>query len=180
MVYTKAVRDENMVHIMEHGAIWIAYNPTKIKAGDLDILKKLVVGKTYIALSPYPTLDKPISLQSWGHQLKVDSASDPRIKEFITALQQNPYTTPEQNGSCDQPSFDPNNPPAFDPSPRGSDSIPLNGAGLTAATSEIAPTEADDTGSAAVTSSAVGTVGTSTPAGTVKASSVPTPTSSSP
>ena len=40
VVYATAVRDENMVHPMEHGAIWITYNPKTIKAGDLDILTR--------------------------------------------------------------------------------------------------------------------------------------------
>ena len=135
VVYDKAVRDENMVHTLEHGTVWIAYNPDKIAAGDLDTLKALVTGQTYLTLSPYPTLDQPISLQSWGHQLKVASATDPRIQQFITALRENPYITPEVNGSCDQPSFVAD-PPAFDPSPRGSDAIPLDGSGLVTATDE--------------------------------------------
>ena len=136
VVYPQAVRDENMVHILEHGAIWIAYNPATLAAGDLDILKSLVVGKTYLALSPYPTLDQPISLQAWGHQLKLGSAADPRVREFITALQANPYVTPELNGSCDQPGFE-SDPPPFDAAPRGSDAIPLSGAGLAGATEEM-------------------------------------------
>ncbi len=31
VVYTKAVRIENMVHTLEHGAVWIAYNPDTIR-----------------------------------------------------------------------------------------------------------------------------------------------------
>ena len=135
IVYDKAVRDENMVHTLEHGTVWIAYNPAKLAAGDLDKLKAIVTGQTYLTLSPYPTLDQPISLQSWGHQLKVDSASDPRVQQFITALRENPFITPEVNGSCDQPSFIAD-PPAFDSSPRGSDAIPLDGSGLATATDE--------------------------------------------
>ncbi|GGM18168.1 DUF3105 domain-containing protein [Nakamurella endophytica] len=138
VVYGKAVRDENMVHTLEHGAVWIAYNPAKLAPGDLDVLKGLVTGQTFISMSPYPTLDQPISLQSWGHQLKVQSASDPRVKEFITALRLNQYVYPEIGATCDQPTFDTENPPAFDPSPRGADAIPLSGAGLTTATSEMA------------------------------------------
>lgn len=136
VVYPSAVRDENMVHTLEHGAIWIAYNPATLAAGDLDTLKALVVGKTYISLSPYPSLDQPIALQAWGHQLKLGSADDPRVRQFITALQANPYTTPEPNGSCDQPDFE-TKPPPFDAAPRGSDAIPLSGAGLTGATGEM-------------------------------------------
>ena len=40
-------------------------------------------------MSPYPGLDKPISLQAWGYQLKVDNADDSRIDDFISALRVN-------------------------------------------------------------------------------------------
>lgn len=68
-------------------------------------------------MSPYPTLDAPISLQSWGHQLELDQASDIRIDQFISALRLNPATYPEVGATCSIPplSFDPDNPPPFDP-----------------------------------------------------------------
>ena len=128
VVYDVAVRNENMVHTLEHGAIWITYNPDTI-GGDLDALKALVQGKQYITLSPYPGLDSKISLQAWAHQLKLDSASDPRIQQFITALQRNPYLTPEVNGTCAQPTFDTANPPAFVAEAPGSDAVQMDGQG---------------------------------------------------
>ena len=134
-VYTVAVRNENMCTLLEHGAGRIAYNPATIAAGDLDKLKAFVSGKTYIYLSPYPNLSSPISLQAWAHQLKVTSASDIRIKQFITALQQNQYIAPEPGGSCDQPGFAAN-PPPFDATPPGAGAIQMNGAGLTTDTQE--------------------------------------------
>jgi hypothetical protein len=45
-------------------------------------------------MSPYPGLDKPISLQAWGYQLKVDSAGDGRINDFIKDLRQNASQEP--------------------------------------------------------------------------------------
>jgi hypothetical protein len=138
VVYTKAVRDENMVHTLEHGAIWIAYNPDKLSAADISTLEGFVTNQQFISMSPYPTLTAhPISLQAWGHQLQVDSASDPRIAEFITALKLNQYTYPEIGATCDQPTFDTANPPAFDSSPRTASDVQLDGSGLTTDTSEL-------------------------------------------
>jgi hypothetical protein len=141
VVYAVAVRNENMVHTLEHGAIWITYNPDTIAAGDLDILKALVTGKQYITLSPYPSLSSKISLQAWRHQLMLDSASDARVREFITALQRNPNTTPEVNGTCEQPTFDVENPPAFDPSTPGPDAVQLDGTGGTSGAVATASSE---------------------------------------
>jgi hypothetical protein len=45
-------------------------------------------------MAPYPGLDKPISLQAWGFQLKVDNADDSRIDDFITNLKQNASVEP--------------------------------------------------------------------------------------
>jgi Protein of unknown function (DUF3105) len=140
VVYPVAMRDENMVHTLEHGSVWITYNPTKVAAGDVDILKGLVQGVDYMVMSPYPTLDQPISLQAWGHQLKVTSASDPRVKQFITALLRNPYNYPEVGATCEQPTFPTTDIPQslqFDPSPRDSSAVPLDGGTIAPATTEM-------------------------------------------
>jgi hypothetical protein len=103
-VYPNAIANENAVHMLEHGAVWITYQPT-LAATDVATLVKLVNGQQRMAMSPYPGLDSPISLQSWGYQLKVTSATDPRIQKFIDDLRYNPKTTPEYGATCSQPTF---------------------------------------------------------------------------
>lgn len=103
-VYPNAIANENAVHSLEHGAVWITYKPGLAKS-DVDQLAKLVNGQNQMLMSPYPGLSSNISLQSWGYQLKVSSASDPRIQEFIDALRYNPKTTPEYGADCSQTSF---------------------------------------------------------------------------
>ena len=120
VVYPQAVRTENMVHSLEHGAVWIAYDPGRVNGEALGALAGRVEGNPYLLMSPYPGLDKPVSLQSWGHQLKVDNAEDERIDQFIAALRQNPNTFPEIGASCDAlgpGAFDPDAPPPFEPGP---------------------------------------------------------------
>jgi hypothetical protein len=150
IVYTKPVRDENMVHTLEHGAVWIAYNPDKVKGADLDKLKSYVEGQSYITLTPYPGLKSNISLQAWAHQLQVESASDERIAQFITALRQNIFVYPETGARCDSPGWDSANPPAFDASPRTSSDVQMDGSGADGATGVAAETGAsvpEDSGS---------------------------------
>lgn len=131
VVYATPVRSENMVHSLEHGAVWIAYNPEQITGSALQTLQDRVRGKNYLMLSPYPGLGAPISLQSWGHQLKVTDSGDKRIDNFIQALRLNQYTYPEIGASCDvvTGSFDPTNPPPFVATPPGPDAVPLDFAG---------------------------------------------------
>jgi hypothetical protein len=120
VVYPVAVRNENMVHSLEHGAVWIAYNPDQITGAALQTLSDKVDKQPYTLMSPYPGLDQPISLQSWGHQLKLADANDPRIDEFIAALRVNQYQHPEPNASCNEigpGGFSQDAPPPFVPAP---------------------------------------------------------------
>jgi hypothetical protein len=132
IVYTAAVRNENMVHALEHGTVWIAYNPEQIKDAALDKLKAKVEGQQYMMLSPYPGLDRPVSMQSWGHQLKVDSADDARIDDFVRSLRGNQYQTPEPGGRCDAADptvFDVTKPPPFVAEAPGADAVKMDGTG---------------------------------------------------
>ncbi|MCW2717543.1 DUF3105 domain-containing protein [Pseudonocardia sp.] len=120
VVYPTAVRSENMVHALEHGSVWIAYNPDRITGAAVQTLAAKVQGQPYTLMSPYPGLDQPISLQSWGHQLKLSDVNDPRIDQFIQALRTNQYAYPEVGASCQAlgpGQFDQDNPPPFKPAP---------------------------------------------------------------
>jgi hypothetical protein len=103
-VYPKQIANENAVHPLEHGAVWITYRPG-LDAKSIATLSKLVTGQNYTLMSPYAGLKTPISLQAWDYQLFVNSATDKRIVEFIKALRNNPATTPEYPGNCAQASF---------------------------------------------------------------------------
>jgi len=129
VVYADPVRNENMVHPLEHGAVWIAYNADQVTGPALDTLKAKVEGEQHIMLSPYPDLDKPISLQSWGHQLKLDSADDPRIDQFVRALRVNPYQYPEVGGTCDPTpgTWNVDAPSPFVGTEPGPDAVPMTG-----------------------------------------------------
>ncbi len=129
-VYDQPIRTENIVHSLEHGSVWIAYQPDKLSEAAVDKLRRRVEGEQYMLMSPVPTLDSPISLQSWGHQLKLDRADDPRIDQFVTALRTNRFTYPEVGASCQSVpgGFDPQNPPPFQPG-AGANAVPMGGGG---------------------------------------------------
>jgi hypothetical protein len=97
-IYTSPVPNENAVHDLEHGAVWITYQPTLAKA-DIAKLTSLVKGQTYLDLSPYPGLPAPVVASAWGKQLKLTGASDPRLEAFIKKYKQGPQT-PEPGAAC--------------------------------------------------------------------------------
>jgi hypothetical protein len=103
-VYPNQIANENAVHDLEHGAVWIAYKPG-LPADQLDVLTKLVSGHQYTILTPYAGLKSNVSLQAWGYQLFVDSATDKRVERFVNALRLNQTNTPEPGASCSNPGF---------------------------------------------------------------------------
>lgn len=97
-VYTQPVPNENAVHSLEHGAVWITYQPG-LPQDELKKLQELTRQSGYRLLSPYPDLPSPIVLSAWGYQLRVDKADDPRIQQFLKKYEQNPQG-PEPGASC--------------------------------------------------------------------------------
>ncbi len=92
-VYAAPIATEHAVHSLEHGAVWITYRPDLSK-DQVDKLAAKVRGNDFMLMSPFDGLDKPISLQAWGYQLKVDNANDGRIDEFVRDLRQNATAEP--------------------------------------------------------------------------------------
>ncbi|WDZ85037.1 DUF3105 domain-containing protein [Micromonospora cathayae] len=99
-VYDAPIANEHAVHSLEHGAIWITYRPD-LPADQVAKLTEKVQGQEKMMLSPFQGLDKPISLQAWGFQLKVDNADDSRIDEFIKTLRIN-ASIEGPNANCGQ------------------------------------------------------------------------------
>jgi hypothetical protein len=97
-IYDAPVPNENAVHSMEHGAVWITYRPD-LPAAAVSTLKKDVGGEDYTVLSPYPGLPSPIVLSAWNHQLRVSDADDPRIGAFLAKFVQGAQT-PEPGALC--------------------------------------------------------------------------------
>ena len=104
-VYSVDIRNENAVHSLEHGALWITYDPERVSEDDVATLSDLVDGRSGRMLSPRPGLGAPIGLQSWNNQLTVDSVTDPRLQQAAEFLTFNPDSTPEVGATCENPTF---------------------------------------------------------------------------
>jgi hypothetical protein len=96
--YDKPVRNENAVHSLEHGAVWITYQPD-LPQDQVAKLRELAQNNSYVLVSPYPGLDSPVVASAWGKQLKLQSAEDPALEQFIRAYMQGPQT-PEPGAPC--------------------------------------------------------------------------------
>jgi len=109
-IYDKPVPSERAVHNLEHGAVWITYQPS-LPGPQVNQLRAFAKRQTLVApsgatpsrymdLTPYPGLSSPIVLSSWGFQLKVTSPADPRLQQFVNKFRASPTYTPEYGSPC--------------------------------------------------------------------------------
>lgn len=94
--YDTPVRNENAVHDLEHGAVWITYAPGLSKA-DVATLADALPDNGL--MSPYPGLPAPVVVTVWGRQLALTGADDPRLVLFIDTFSDG-HTAPEPFASC--------------------------------------------------------------------------------
>lgn len=100
-VYDDPIQNEEAVHALEHGAVWITYDE-QVDDAAIEELTRLTSGIDYRFLSPYPGQPAPIVATAWGLQLAVDEADDPRLLEFLADYTNGPQS-PEPGASCDAP-----------------------------------------------------------------------------
>ena len=109
-IYDQPVPAERAVHNLEHGAIWITYQPS-LPQSEVSQLRAFVERQSvispagagasrYMDLTPYPGLPSPIVASSWGFQLKASSPADPRLQQFVNKFRASPAYTPEYGGPC--------------------------------------------------------------------------------
>ncbi len=96
--YEEPVRDENAVHTLEHGAVWITYAPD-LPQDQKDQIRQLVEGQTCMLASPHPDLRAPVVASAWGKQLTLESADSPDLEQFVRAFRQGPQTQ-EPGATC--------------------------------------------------------------------------------
>ncbi len=117
-VYTAPVPSERAVHDMEHGAVWITYDP-RLTADQVATLTAFVSRQSlipetgqgipagqanrYVVLSPWASNGLPsrIVISSWGYQLRVTSPSDPRLQQFVDMFRASATYSPEQGSPVD-------------------------------------------------------------------------------
>lgn len=96
--YDAPIRNENAVHSLEHGVVWITYRPD-LPEDQIDELRDKADGDSYMLVSPYEGLESPIVLTAWNNQLAVESVDDDRVDKFIRYFRQGPQT-PEPGATC--------------------------------------------------------------------------------
>ena len=96
--YDEPVRDENAVHTLEHGAVWITYSPD-LPADQKDRIRGLVEAQTCMLASPSEDARSPVVASAWGKQLALEGADSPDLEQFVRAYRLGP-DTPEPGAAC--------------------------------------------------------------------------------
>jgi VCBS repeat-containing protein len=89
-VHTTEQPDEDLVHNLEHGHVWISYNPSLISTSDLADLEQLVRdgappdgGGVGVILTPRAANDTLIAVASWARLLTLDTFDPTTIRSFV-------------------------------------------------------------------------------------------------
>jgi hypothetical protein len=102
-VYDEPVRDENAVHDLEHGTVWITHDPA-LSAGDVEALAAELPDNGI--MSPREGLPSPVVVTVWGTQLQLDGVADKRLGLFLEEYGDG-HTAPEFGVTCQGGTPDP-------------------------------------------------------------------------
>ncbi|WP_344098288.1 DUF3105 domain-containing protein [Nocardiopsis tropica] len=97
-VYGEPLRTEYAVHSLEHGAVWIAYDPG-LDSDQVETLAGLYSPGDYLVISPVEGLPAPVVASAWGSQILLEGAEDPRLIEYLVQYVQG-ENTPEPGAPC--------------------------------------------------------------------------------
>ncbi len=96
--YDTPVRDEHAVHSLEHGAVWVTYDPA-LEGEELAAIEELAAAEGYVLASPREGLPGAVVASAWGAQLVLPDATDPRLEAFVGAYAESPEA-PEPGAPC--------------------------------------------------------------------------------
>jgi len=96
--YDTEIRSENAVHSLEHGAVWITYEPG-IAEDQVRQLGGFTGGFDKVLVSPVAGQGSPIIVTAWSNQLELADAGDARLAQFVNEFEGS-FDSPEPGGRC--------------------------------------------------------------------------------
>ncbi|VAV93552.1 hypothetical protein MNBD_ACTINO02-1069 [hydrothermal vent metagenome] len=96
--YDSQVGTENILHSMEHGSVWVSYDPN-LSSDEIQTLRGFASPNEKVLVTPVPGQSSPIIATAWGEQLELDDVSDPRLNQFVNEFTRG-LTAPEPGGTC--------------------------------------------------------------------------------
>lgn len=83
-VFSEEPADGYLIHSLEHGIIWISYQPELVTPEQLSALTSLADdNRRDVILAPRSANDAPVYVMSWGRRLQVEAGDLETIRRFI-------------------------------------------------------------------------------------------------
>ena len=96
--YSSPIENERAVHSMDHGAVWITYQPN-LPQDQIEALRSLA-REDYVLVSPYPGVRAPVIATAWRNQLELEGTDDPRLRQFVDQFRVS-ETAPRSGNGCE-------------------------------------------------------------------------------
>lgn len=82
--FDEPIPDGNAVHSLEHGVVWISYNPELLDAGQVAVLEDVADDfRQDVILSPRPQNERAVYAVSWARVLGMDGVDAELLREFV-------------------------------------------------------------------------------------------------
>jgi hypothetical protein len=94
--YDTEVRSENVVHSLEHGAVWITYEPG-LDPDQVQELRGFTGRQEKVLVSPVAGQGSPIIVTAWANQLELADTGDARLAQFVNEFEGS-FEAPEPGG----------------------------------------------------------------------------------
>lgn len=87
---------EQVMHSLEHGAVWITYRPDLPKDEIAELADR---ARGSVIVSPFAGLAAPVSAQAWARRLPLKGVDDPRLDAFVDSYERGAQA-PEGGMGC--------------------------------------------------------------------------------
>lgn len=88
-VYDRALSDEQLIHNLEHGGIWISYRPGLIESAVVELRAFAKEHPKSVIVTEREQNDSMVSVAAWRMLLKLDSVDMDQVKQFYKANKNN-------------------------------------------------------------------------------------------
>jgi Protein of unknown function (DUF3105) len=126
--YAEQIPNEQFVHLLEHGAVGVLYDPEKVKVADVRRAESIVRDyDSHVLSMPYAGMETPFAVTSWGEMMRLDSLDEKAVRDYIETFRDKAPEKPAGGCPMDsdaefQPQVNPSPSPQESPSPQGSPS----------------------------------------------------------
>lgn len=86
--YAQPVANENLVHSLEHGAVYVLYSPD-LPVPQIRTLEQIAADhEENVLVAPYEgEMQTPVAVGSWGHRMDLDEVDEEAINEYVDEFQ---------------------------------------------------------------------------------------------